>query len=156
MAHSKLYFEIFEEFEKASKREDKIAVLRNYGNQDRTLLALLIGTFHPDVKYKLVQVPPYKASDAPAGMGYTSINQEIQRVYLFQDQTARLPDIWRPQNPRIGNLPARRLTEILIQILENLEAKEAEVFISMLLKKSPAKGLTAKIVNEAFPGLLPQ
>jgi hypothetical protein len=35
-----------------------------------------------------------------------------------------------------------------------LEAKEAEIFMNMMLKDLKVKGLTPKIVEEAFPGLL--
>jgi hypothetical protein len=44
---------------------------------------------------------------------------------------------------------------LLIQILEALEASEADVFMNMILKDLKVKGLTYKIVQEAFPDLLP-
>jgi hypothetical protein len=40
-------------------------------------------------------------------------------------------------------------------MLEALEAKEADILSGMLMKKLPIKGLTYKIVQEAFPGMLP-
>jgi len=36
-----------------------------------------------------------------------------------------------------------------------MEAKEADIFASMILKKSKYKGLTYDVVKEAFPELLP-
>jgi hypothetical protein len=77
-------------------------------------------------------------------MGYNTIHQELGRVYLFSTNSPRVPE----------NLTQKRKEEILIQILEALEAKEAEIFMNMLLKKQNVNGLTAAIVKEAFPGLL--
>jgi len=89
-------------------------------------------------------VPYYSPSDAPIGLGYTTISQELKRVYLFQKDNPK----------RDPNLSKERVEVILIQMLENLEAKEAVVFMNMLLKKQKVKGLTDKIVQEAFPGLI--
>jgi hypothetical protein len=78
-------------------------------------------------------------------MSYSSIAQELSRAYLFERD-----------NPRVApTLSLKRKTEILIQILEVLEAKEAEVFMNMLLKKQNVKGLDYAIVKEAFSDLLP-
>ena len=52
------------------------------------------------------------------------------------------------------NLTPQRKEQILIQILEALEKREAEIYMNMLLKKQVVKGLDSKIVKEAFPDLL--
>ena len=143
MSSNKLIYEIFDEFEKASKKEEKINILRN--NSTYALREILRGTFNPNIKFTVERVPYYKPSDAPAGMGYTSINQELGRAYLFEEN-----------NPRVDpNLSQDRKEKILTQILEALEKREAEVFMYMLLKKQKVKGLDAKIVKEAFPDLIP-
>lgn len=143
MSNTKLIYEIFDEFEKADKKEDKINILRF--NSNYALREVLRGTFNPNIKFTIDKVPPYKPSDAPIGLGYTSINQELGRAYLFE-----------AGNPRADpNLSEDRKEKILIQILEALEQREAEVFMNMLLKKQKVKGLDAKIVKEAFPDLLP-
>lgn len=143
MSSNKLIYEIFDEFEKASKKEEKINILRN--NSTYALREILRGTFNPNIKFTVERVPYYKPSDAPAGMGYTSINQELGRAYLFEEN-----------NPRVDpNLSQDRKEKILTQILEALEKREAEVFMNMLLKKQKVKGLDAKIVKEAFPDLIP-
>lgn len=137
-------YEIFDEFQKASKKDEKIAVLRN--NNCYALECVLRGAFHPEIKYVFDEVPQYKASDAPIGLGYSSIHQELDRVYLFE-----------VNNPRVAPaLTFERKKYILAQMLESLEGREAEIFAGMLVKKLPVKGLTYKIVAEAFPGLLPE
>lgn len=138
---TKLLCEIFDEFEKRDSREDKIAVLRF--NQTFALRNLLRGTYDPNVKFVFEKVPYYNPSNDPEGMGYTSIHQEISRAYIFEEG-----------NPRVSpNLPFERKEKILIQILEALDKREAEIFMNMLLKKQKVKGLDAELVKEAFPDL---
>lgn len=135
-------YEIFDEFEKASTKEEKIAALQR--NDNNALRAVLRGTFHPDIKFVIDRVPEYRPADIPPGMSYSSIAQEMSRVYLFEQD-----------NPRVAaNLSQERKVHILTQILEMLEKREAEVFMNMLLKKQVVKGLNASIVKEAFPGLI--
>ena len=60
-------------------------------------------------------------------------------------------------NPRVpAGLTEKRKNEILIQILESLEEKEADVFIGVLKKDLKVPYLTEALVREAFPELLPQ
>ena len=135
-------YEIFTEFEKASTKEDRIAVLRK--NSNYALKSVLKGTFDPNVRFSITEKPSYKPSDSPPGLGYTSIHQELGRVYLFESN-----------NPKTSpNLSYERKKQILIQILESLESREAEVFMNMILKKQNVRNLDVNIVEEAFPGLL--
>ena len=134
-------YEIFDEFDKAKTRKDKIEILRK--NNTYALRNILQGTFNPNIQFIFEQMPKYKASDAPAGLGYSSIHQELGRVYLFEKNNNRVS----PQ------LSQKRKEQILIQALESLESREAEVFANMLLKKQNVKGLDKKIVKEAFPDL---
>ena len=134
-------YEIFDDFVKASSRQEKIDVLRK--NDNYALRNVLRGTFDPNVQFTIEQVPYYKPSDSPPGMGYSSIHQELGRVYLFEKN-----------NPKVSpNLSEDRKQQLLVQILEALEAKEAEIFINMIKKKQKVSGLTEKIVKEAFPNL---
>lgn len=135
-------YEVFEEFEQAASKKDKIAVLQK--NDSYALRQVLKGSFDPKIEFVIDRVPYYNPSDAPPGLGYTTISQELKRVYLFQKDNPK----------RDPNLSKERIEVILIQMLENLEAKEAVVFMNMLLKKQKVKGLTEKIVEEAFPGLI--
>ena len=65
-------YEIFDEFEAANTHEDKIAVLRK--NVCYALREVLRGTFNPNIKFTTERVPSYKSSDAPPGLGYTSVS----------------------------------------------------------------------------------
>jgi hypothetical protein len=136
-------YEIFMDFERAPDRAAKIAVLQK--NVRPALLDVLQGAFHPAINFVIKSKPSYRRSDAPPGMGYSTIDVELKRVYLFVEGSTKAPK----------TLTDIRRQHILIQILEALEAKEADVFMNMLLKDLKVKGLTYKIIQEAFPGLLP-
>ena len=136
-------YEVFAEFEKATKREEKIDILRN--NKSYALECVLRGAFHPNIRYVIDEIPNYRKSDAPAGLGYTSIHQELGRAYLLEEN-----------NPMTSpDLTLNRKKVILAQMLESMEEKEAAVFAGMIMKRVPVKGLTYKLTQEAFPGLLP-
>jgi hypothetical protein len=135
-------YEVFDEFENASTKEERISSLQK--NDCYALRQILRGTFDPSIEFAIERVPNYKPSDSPAGLGYTSIHQELGRTYLFQREHPKLsPD-----------LTIARREQILVQILETLEAREAIVFMNMILKKQKVRGLDMQIVQEAFPNLL--
>jgi len=61
---------------------------------------------------------------------------------------------------RKGDQMAEKLTpqkrnELLLQILESLEPREAEVIIGIFQKDLGVRGLDYKFIKEAFPELLP-
>lgn len=136
-------YELFDEFVKAPDKDSKIAVLRRDNRQ--VLKNVLQGAFHPSIQYVIKEPVPYKVSDSPPGMGYTSIEGEMKRIYLFVEGSKKVDP----------NLTLNRKKVILAQMLEAMEKREAEVFLNMILKDLKVKGLTYKIVQEAFPGLLP-
>lgn len=134
-------YEVFDEFKAAPNVEEKINVLRR--NNSWALRNVLIGTFSPNVVFCFTEIPPYKPDMVPAGMGYTTIHQELDRVYLFEVGNPRTPP----------GLTLERKQELLVQTLESLESREAEVFAGMLMKKLNVEGLTYMVVKEAFPDL---
>lgn len=141
--NKKLIHEIFDEIKNRTSPEDRVNILKF--NDTWQLRQVLVGTFHPNVQFVIDKVPYYKPSDAPVGMGYTTIANELKRAYVFERG-----------NPKVNpNLSQKRKELLLAQILESLEAKEAEVFVNMLLKDQRVPGLTYDIVKEAFPDLLP-
>jgi hypothetical protein len=135
--------EVFDDFKNANTRDEKIHILRS--NYTFSLKYILQGTFHPNIEFVFESIPPYKKSEIPDGMGYTTIDQELGRAYIFERN-----------NPKVSpDLSQKRKTELLIQVLEALEDREASVFVQMILKKQLIPGLTYDLVKEAFPELLP-
>lgn len=137
-------YEVFDEFNNAKSKAERIDVLRR--NDTWALRQVLLGAFHPTVKFTVKKVPEYKKEEMPPGMSYGHMTEALSRVYLFQEGNPRVP----------AGLTEKRKEELLMQILESLEIQEAEVFANMLLKNLKVKYLTEALVNESFPGLLPQ
>ena len=144
MSSNKNIYEVFDDFKKAKTKEERLAVLRN--NDSWALKNVLMGTFHPSINYVIKKIPQYKSETAPAGLAYNHMTDALGKVYLFVEG-----------HPKVSpDLKMQRKEQLLIQILESLEKNEAEVFANMLKKDLKIPHLTAKLANEAFPGLLPQ
>ena len=54
------------------------------------------------------------------------------------------------------NLKPLRREFLFIQLLESIDSEDAKLLLSVKDKKLPFKGITEKIVRQAFPDLLPQ
>jgi hypothetical protein len=142
MGTTKNVYEILAEFENAPTKEAKINVLRN--NNKPALVGILRANFHPNIKFVFDTIPQYKPDDSPPGLSYGSLDMEINRFYLFEQGNPKVP----------AQLTQTRKNQLLQMMLESLEAKEAQIVESTLLKKLKIKGLTKALVLEAFPDLL--
>jgi hypothetical protein len=134
-------YEVFDDFRNVKTKAERIEVLRR--NDTWALRQILLGAFHPNIHFT-VKIPEYKSQDMPAGMSYSNMTTELGRIYLFVKDNPKTPT----------GLTEKRKQEILIQILEVLEEKEAEVFANMIRKDLKVPYLTEVMVNDAFPGLL--
>ena len=138
----KNFHEIFEEVEIAPSTAKKIDVLRK--NFSPQLVEFLRNVYNPNVRYCIKELPKYKVQDQPLGMSYTSIDQELKRAYLFE--------VVHPKKP--ANITSKRLEELLIQVLENLETKEAKIFGDMLHKKLDYPSMSRALAETAFPNTI--
>lgn len=119
------------------KKEDRVKALQQ--NNNYTLRSILQGMFDPNVKFPLPEgTPPYKVNqfDEPK-----ALHNEVPRFYLLMEGG----------NP---NLKPMKREIIFIQMLEAVNADDAELLIAMKDKKSPYKNINKELVMEAFPGLL--
>lgn len=142
-----LYHEVFEQFQSAKTREEKIIILRNFAMSrgGSRLPEFLNAAFNPTVKFDISQIPKYKPSLMPAGMNDTYLHGELSRLYIFIDGHPR----------RISKLTEKKEQTILTQILSYLHPEEAKILCALLQKKVPEciHGLTASVAKEAFPTL---
>lgn len=138
--NSDLFFEIFEKFEKAEKRAEKIEVLRK--SADSNFIEFLIIAFNPNIEFD-VEIPDYKPSKDPAGLNYLYLHVEVRKLYRFiKNHPNRSP-----------NLSPKRQKELLLQVLEGLHQKEAELLVRCIKKDLRVAFLTPKLIREAFPGI---
>ena len=136
-------YEIFDEFEMATSKKEKLAVIEK--NLSRTLIQVLELAFHPDYEWLINEMPnEYKIPDTLPGISRCQLSTEIRKLYLFKkgDATAE-------------KLSDEKRKQLLLQLIESLEPREAEVVIGILSKDLGVKGLNYKFVKEAFPQLLP-
>lgn len=140
----KALYEIFDEFEEAKTKETRMSVIER--NLSKVLVDVLQLTYHPDFQWKVKELPEnYKIpTDMLPGITHDSLNSQLRRLYMF-----------REGDPTAERLDEKRRNEILIQMLESIEPREAEVILGIFQKDLHVKGLTYKFVKEAFPNLLP-
>lgn len=137
-----LISDILEKFEKAPDKELKIEALRSGG---KPMANVLKAMFDPNIQFVFKEPIEYIKQDTPDGLGHVIIEREMERLYIFVEN-----------HPSVSpNLTLKKKKELFTQTLEAMSDKEAEIYMSMVLKKSPVEGLTLEMANEAFPGLIP-
>ena len=137
-------YEVFDEFEAATTKKEKMAVIEK--NLSQTLVQVLELTYHPNFEWLITEMPDnYKVpTDMLPGLSSTQLSVELRKLYLF-----------RKGNPSAEQLTPEKRNQLLLQLLESMEPREAEVVIGIFQKDQGVKGLNYKFVKEAFPTLLP-
>lgn len=141
MAYKRLYNEIFNEFELAKTRQEKIDVLKKHA--DHWFVTFLNYAFNPDIKFDFTEIPNYKPAVEPAGLNWSTLHLELRKLYLFIPTHIKYK----------GKLPDRKHTNVLLEILQSVHADEAKLLVQVFQRKLKVKGLTDKLVKEAFPDL---
>ena len=141
---TKNIYEIFDEFEKAKTHQERMDIIGK--NLSGTLVEVLKMTFHPEFQWKITELPSdYKIpTDQLPGLTYDTISNKIKKLYLF-----------REGHPTANSLTPKKQNELLIQMLESLEPRDAEVILGIFNKDQGVKGLDYKFVKQAFPAMLP-
>ena len=137
-------YEVFDEFEEAKNKKERMDVIGR--NLSPTLVKIFELAYHPQYQWKVKELPEnYKIpNDILPGITYDSLNAQLRKLYMFRvgDETAE-------------RLTERKRTELLTQMLESIEPREAEVILGIFQKDLGVKGLDYKFVKEAFPDLIP-
>jgi len=130
--------EILDKASKLSKNQEKIDFLRQHYSQP--LGIVLQYALDPTIKFTLPEgAPPYTANRVPGQE--TRLYSEARKLNLFLDSCTK-------------NINKIRREALFIEMLENVDPKDAELLIAMKDKKLPYKGLSSKLIKEAFPGLV--
>lgn len=139
---AKLYSEILAEFNTASTRSEKIAVLRKHDHpRFRSFLAMV---YNPDFKFE-VEIPTYRPAVEPAGLNYTYLDIEVPKLYRFIINHPKLEG---------AVLDEKRKKSLLATTLESLHKDEAELLVKAITKKDlDVKYLTPRIIKEAYPDI---
>jgi hypothetical protein len=120
-------------------KKQKIEALQFNAKQNPAMLTILKYMFDPKIVFLLPKSdPPYNPLefDEP-GRLYV----DARKLYLFIEGG----------NNAIN--PFKR-ESLFISLLESVNVEDANLLLHLKNKKSPYKGLTKKLVQEAFPGLI--
>jgi hypothetical protein len=140
---NKNMYEVFDEFEMANTHQERMLVIQK--NLSQTLVNTLKLTYHPDWQWLIKEMPDnYKVPDTKPGISVCQLGTELRKLYLF-----------RVGDSKAESLTPRKQNELLIQLLESLEPREAEVIIGIFKKDQGVQGLSYEFVKEAFPDMLP-
>ena len=137
----KLVSEVLAEAGKIVIREERIKFLRL--NKSPGLTDILRIQYDESIVSVLpLGAPSYKQDDAPKGYEYTILNKAYtQFKYFFKGPVSS------------GMKPLKR-EGLFLNLLESLNPEEAELLIAAKDKKMKSKGITKRLVNDTFPGLL--
>lgn len=131
---------ILRETSEIKNRKQRIAFLKSH-HPNELMKLLLRCAFDPNIKFALPEgKPPYKPCEILDNE--SMLYNEQRRLYLFLEGG----------NPNLAQL--RRET-LFVQLLESIDRADAELLLAVKDKTMPYKGITEKLVREAFPLLLP-
>ena len=130
-------YEILDQVVKLKKVEEKVAFLHKHNTQ--VLRDFLKITYDPTVKWLVPDSePPYtpcEPHNAPS-----SLHRQMRNLTLCIA-------------PRGNQLASVKRENIFIGVLEAVHPSDAKALVEHALPHKPVKGLTAKVVAQAFPKL---
>jgi len=139
--NSLLIYEIIEKAAKAKTRKEKIEVFHN--NDTWALKDVLRGAYDPSVKWNLPEgSPPYEPAEE-SSVPSNLLKRNTDFAYFVKGGKG-------------DNIPAFKREAIFIRLIEQIHPKDAEIIILMKDKKQLGKGITKKLVEEAYPKLIRQ
>lgn len=134
-------FEIFEDFTKLKTKKDKVLFLQEQGNLVPAVKDVIRGCFDERLSFVLPEGKPPYTPNRPE-----SVPSSLKMLHRQFGNFV--------QGSRAGQLSKLQIENQFIQMLESIHAEDALIVLDMVAKKSPVKGLTKKLVLEAFPKLL--
>ena len=137
----KLVSEVLEEAGKILKRDERIKFLQL--NKSPGLTDILRIQYDDTIVSALpTGAPNYRQDDAPKDYQYTILNKAYtQFKYFFK-------------GPIANDMNPLKRESLFLNLLETLHVDEAELLIAAKDKKLKCKGITKKLVRDAFPNLI--
>lgn len=130
--------EILDKTSKMKTKAEKVDFLKK--NDFRPLKTVLKAMYDPTLKCLLPEgTPPYKPSEMLDDQGMLFSNSK--RIPYFYEGAG-------------NDIKPMKRESMFIELLEMVNKDDALILIDMKNKKK-IKGLTASVINEAFPNLIP-
>ena len=128
--------ELFEKAAKASTRDEKAQILAQ--DQTGTVATFLRVSLDPTIEFDLPPgSPPFKKNELVDQEGV--IYREVRKFKYFI---------------KGSNINPIKRETIFLEMLENLDPRDAELLCLAKDKKILGKGITVNVANKAFPGLI--
>lgn len=132
-------FEILQRFTEQPNRKSKVEFLKN--NALPAIKDVCRGAYDDKLEFILPEGKPPYTPNRPESVPNTLLKRH-RDFGLFV------------KGARSEGTPQYKIENIFIQLLESIHPEDALIVLNMVAKKAPVKGLTRKIVEEAFPTLL--
>ena len=131
--------ETFEDFNKAKTDAERVRILKI--NETWALKDIIKGSMDPRIQWLLPSgdVPYTKSKDWDHPTTLLKKHKEFRYV---------------AKGGPGGSMPSYKREKIFLGIVETIHPADAELVCKMINKEPPSELITAKIVEEAFPGLL--
>ena len=132
--------EILTAASKLKTKKEKIELLREYENHPG-FMHILRGAYADNIEWLIPDGPlPAGVTPSPAASVDTAEDRLIRAFRNFQYLVKGGADVKQAKRE-----------EIYLNMYRSLHSSEAELLHSIINKKLPYKGLTKKIIEEAFP-----
>tara|TARA_Y100000385_G_C12762791_1_gene495797 strand:- start:6 stop:419 length:414 start_codon:yes stop_codon:yes gene_type:complete len=131
-------FEIFERYAKLKTRKEKIQYLKDNGIP--AVRDVCRGIYDERLEFIIPEGKPPYTPNRPESVP-SSLKRKHRDFGMFVKGAVS------------AKQPQYKIERMYIQMLESIHAEDSEIVIDMVKRKAP-KGLTKKIVEEAFPTLL--
>ena len=137
----KLITEVLADAGKIVKRDERIKFLQL--NKSPGLTDILRINYDESIVSALPEgAPNYRQDDAPKDYQYTILNKAYtQFKYFFK-------------GPVANEMKQIKRESLFLNLLETLHVEEAELLIAAKDKSMKYKGITKKLVKDAFPNLI--
>ena len=143
--------EMLEKVGEESSVKEKVKILQSYDSPP--IRAVLRGAYDPNIKWLLPKTkPPYTPNDADDwGLAPYHLGLEIMRQ-INKFVALRKKGKWVTS---VAMESQTKREQQFIEFIEGLHPTETDIVFGMIKRKLPYKGLTSKLVDQAFPDLLP-
>lgn len=131
--------EIINKLPEIKSTADKVEWLRK--NDSQPLRTIIKYTYDKSVEFLIPNTPPPWKKNEFEDEAKSLLYREARRLKIFI------------KGGGYDNLNQVKREQLFISLLEDIDNDDAELLCVMISKK-PFKGLTAKTVKEAFPGLI--
>ena len=140
MSAELLYSEMIEQYEALETNNQRINYLQKHNNPRFKFFINLI--LNKKIKFS-IEPPPYRPAEEPAGLNFTYLDAEMDKLYRFIKNHKLKP----------AGLTTQKETELLLVTLESLHKDEAELLCKIMTKTLKVKNLKKPLVLKVFPDL---